>query len=128
MERGRLAATLCPAGARAAADRALPSMLRRVRWGNVGRLAALVAAGALIASGVHDCGAREQAGGGWGGRVEAIEVAGSPVLFVREVEAFEASVLDGIASVVSLDDSRSAAATLSTLLDSARDASAMYPE
>ena len=64
----------------------------------------------------------------WGGRVEAIEVAGSPVLFVREVEAFEASVLDGIASVVSLDDSRSAAATLSTLLDSARDASAMYPE
>lgn len=62
------------------------------------------------------------------GRVEMIEVAGSPVLFVREVEAFEASVLDSAASVVTLADSRSAAATLSTLLDSARDATARYPD
>jgi hypothetical protein len=57
-----------------------------------------------------------------------IEVAGSPVLFVREVESFEASVLDGAPSVVTLAESRSAAATLSALLSSARDATAMYPE
>ena len=63
-----------------------------------------------------------------GGRSEMIEVAGSPVLFVREVESFEASVLDGAPSVVTLADSRSAAVTLSALLSSARDATAMYPE
>src|SRR5687768_8540153 len=60
MERGRLAATLCPAGARAAADRASPSMLRRVRWGNVGRLAALVAAAVLIIGGDWRCGAAQE--------------------------------------------------------------------
>jgi predicted dehydrogenase len=63
-----------------------------------------------------------------GGRVEAIEVAGSPELFVRQFEHFEQSVLDGTAPVVSMADSRSAAATLSALLDSARDTAALYPE
>jgi len=63
-----------------------------------------------------------------GGRVDAIEVAGSPQLFVREIEHFENSVLDGAPSVVTLADSRFAAATLSALLGSARDATALYPE
>src|SRR5215204_6114884 len=55
MERGRLAATLRPAGARAGPNGALPSMLRRVRWGNVGRLAALIAGAALILGGDWRC-------------------------------------------------------------------------
>lgn len=63
-----------------------------------------------------------------GGRVEAIAVAGSPQLFVRQIAHFEQSVLDGAPSVVTLADSRFAAATLSALLDSARDATALYPE
>ncbi len=62
------------------------------------------------------------------GRVEAIVVAGSPALFVRQVQHFENSVLDGAPSVVTLADSRQAAATLSALLGSARDATALYPE
>lgn len=62
------------------------------------------------------------------GRIEAITVIGSPELFVREIEDFEAAVLDGAPPVVTLADSRHAAATLSALLDSARDARAMYPE
>ena len=63
-----------------------------------------------------------------GGRVEAIAVAGSPQLFVRQIAHFEQSVLDGAPSVVTLADSRFSAATLSALLDSARDATALYPE
>jgi predicted dehydrogenase len=63
-----------------------------------------------------------------GGRTESIAVAGSPQLFVREIEHFEDSVLDGAPSVVTLADSRFAAAALSALLDSARDATALYPE
>ena len=55
-------------------------------------------------------------------------VAGSPELFVRQIEHFENSALDGAPSVVTLADSRHAAATLSALLDSARDTAAMYPE
>ncbi len=62
------------------------------------------------------------------GRIEAIEVAGSPELFVRQVEHFEASVLDGAPSVVTHADSRYAAATMSALLDSARGTAAMYPD
>lgn len=62
------------------------------------------------------------------GRIEAIEVAGSPELFVRQIEHFENSVLDGAPPVVTLADSRHAAATLSALLGSARDTAAMYPE
>jgi xylose dehydrogenase (NAD/NADP) len=62
------------------------------------------------------------------GRVEPIEVAGSPELFVRQIEDFERSALDGAPSVVTLADSRDAAATMSALLDSARDTAAMYPE
>jgi len=62
------------------------------------------------------------------GRVEAIDVAGSAELFVRQFEHFENSVLDGVPSVVTLTESRHAAATLSALLDSARDTTAMYPD
>jgi hypothetical protein len=49
-------------------------------------------------------------------------------LFVRQVAHFEASVLDGAPSVVTHADSRFSAVTLSALLDSARDATALYPE
>jgi len=62
------------------------------------------------------------------GRAEAIEVAGSPELFVRQVRHFENAALDGAPSVVTLAESRQAAATLSALLGSARDAAAMYPD
>ena len=62
------------------------------------------------------------------GRIETIAVAGSPELFVRQVAHFEASVLDGAPSVVTLADSRDAAATISALLDSARDTAARYPD
>ena len=46
------------------------------------------------------------------GAIERIEVAGSPEIFVREIEDFEASVLDGAPPVVSLAESRRTAATL----------------
>ena len=36
------------------------------------------------------------------GAIERIDVAGSPEIFVREIEDFEASVLDGAAPVVTL--------------------------
>lgn len=62
------------------------------------------------------------------GRIEAIEVAGSRELFLRQIEHFENSALDGAPSVVTLADSRYAAATLRALLDSARDTTALYPE
>ena len=62
------------------------------------------------------------------GRIEAIAVAGSPELFVKQIEHFENSALDGAPSVVTLADSRHAAAMLSALLDSARDSAALYPE
>ena len=46
------------------------------------------------------------------GALERIDVAGSPEIFVREIEDFEASVLDGAPPVVSLAESRRTAATL----------------
>jgi predicted dehydrogenase len=54
-----------------------------------------------------------------GGKVERIEVAGSPMIFVKEIEDFEARVLDGAAAVVTLTESRRTAATLSALYQSA---------
>lgn len=54
-----------------------------------------------------------------GGVIERIDVPGSPLLFVREVEDFEARILDGAPAVVSLDESRRTAATLSALHASA---------
>jgi predicted dehydrogenase len=54
------------------------------------------------------------------GRIEHIAVAGSPHLFVREIEDFEAAALDGAPQVVTLAESRRTAATLSALLASAR--------
>ena len=53
-------------------------------------------------------------------KVEHIAVAGSPEIFVREIEDFEARVLDGAPAVVSLEESRRTAATLSALYTSAR--------
>lgn len=57
------------------------------------------------------------------GMVEPIEVIGSPEIFVREIEDFEASVLDGAPPVVSLAESRRTAATLVALYGAAR-----YPQ
>lgn len=47
--------------------------------------------------------------------VERVEVAGSPLLFVRQVEAFVAAALDGVDSAVSLAHSRGNAAALAAL-------------
>lgn len=60
-----------------------------------------------------------------GGQVERIEVPGSPEIFVREIEDFEASVLDGAPQVVTHAESRRTAATLAALYASA---AADYPE
>jgi predicted dehydrogenase len=54
------------------------------------------------------------------GTIDRIEVAGSAQLFVKEIEAFEAAVLDGAPQVVSLAESRRTASTLAALLASAR--------
>jgi D-xylose 1-dehydrogenase (NADP+, D-xylono-1,5-lactone-forming) len=62
------------------------------------------------------------------GAVEHIEVTGSAEIFVREIEDFEASVLDGAAPVVSLAESRRTAATLAALYAAAREAGSMYPQ
>ena len=59
-----------------------------------------------------------------GGDVRRIEVAGSQELFVREVEDFEAAVLDGAPAVVSLAESRRTVATLAALYAAARAAAA----
>ena len=61
------------------------------------------------------------------GRLTSIEVPGSPEIFVREIEDFEAAVLDGAKQVVGLDESRRTAVTLLALQDSARDAPTRYP-
>ena len=63
-----------------------------------------------------------------GGVVERIDVPGSPEIFVREVEDFEASVLDGAPPVVSLAESRGSAAILSALYASSRDTTTRYPQ
>jgi xylose dehydrogenase (NAD/NADP) len=52
--------------------------------------------------------------------VERIEVPGSPMIFVRQVEDFEARILDGAPAVVTLAESRRTAATLAALYTSAR--------
>lgn len=62
------------------------------------------------------------------GKVDRIDVHGSPQIFVRQVEDFEASVLDGTPPVVSLAESRRTAATLSALYASARDTATLYPQ
>jgi predicted dehydrogenase len=54
-----------------------------------------------------------------GDRVERIEVDGSPLLFVRQIEDFVAAVLDGRAPAVSLRESRANAAALEALYESA---------
>ncbi|MEO8680544.1 MAG: Gfo/Idh/MocA family oxidoreductase [Vicinamibacterales bacterium] len=62
------------------------------------------------------------------GAVERIEVIGSDLLFLREVEDFEAAVLDRAPSVVSLADSHTTAHMLAGLYASARDTAALYPQ
>jgi xylose dehydrogenase (NAD/NADP) len=62
------------------------------------------------------------------GKVEHIAVAGSPEIFVREIEDFEASVLDGVPQVISLVESRRTASTLQALHHSARDSSKRYSQ
>lgn len=56
-----------------------------------------------------------------GGNVEHIEVQGSPLIFARQVDDFEARILDGAPAVVSLDDSRRTASTIAALYASAAD-------
>jgi predicted dehydrogenase len=55
------------------------------------------------------------------GAIQHVAVPGSPAIFVREIEDFAASVLDGAPQVVSLAESRRTAATLSALQASASD-------
>ena len=55
------------------------------------------------------------------GAVEHMDVVGSPEIFVREIEDFEAAVLDGAPPVVSLIESRRTAATLAALHAAARE-------
>ena len=54
------------------------------------------------------------------GTIEHIEVAGSPEIFVREIQDFEAAALDGAPPVVGLAESRRTAATLTALYAAAR--------
>jgi predicted dehydrogenase len=61
------------------------------------------------------------------GVVEQIAVAGSPQIFVREIEDFEASVLDGAPQIVTLAESRRTAATLLALHNAAREAGGVAP-
>ena len=56
-----------------------------------------------------------------GGQHELIAVPGSPELFVRQVEDFEASVLDRRPPVVSLAESRRTVSTLAALYAAARE-------
>ncbi len=52
--------------------------------------------------------------------VERIEVPGSSMIFARQVENFEARILDGAPAVVTLAESRRTAATLAALYTSAQ--------
>ena len=52
--------------------------------------------------------------------IEKIEVAGSPLIFVRQVEDFAASVLDGAPPVVALRESRRTVTALRSLYEAAR--------
>jgi xylose dehydrogenase (NAD/NADP) len=53
------------------------------------------------------------------GRIDHIAVAGSAEIFVKEIEDFEAAVLDAAPPVVTLAESRRTASTLAALLASA---------
>jgi predicted dehydrogenase len=59
------------------------------------------------------------------GALEHIDVIGSAEIFVREIEDFEASVLDGAPPVVSLAESRMTVATLAALHAAARESGAL---
>src|SRR3954452_19281880 len=58
-----------------------PGLIDRVRWGNVGRLAALLAACLLLATGPHGC------GGAPGNRPQATALAPQPVALPPAVNA-----------------------------------------
>jgi hypothetical protein len=61
------------------------------------------------------------------GVLEHIDVIGSAEIFVREIEDFEASVLDGDPPVVSLAESRRTAGTLVALHAAARETGRVSP-
>ena len=64
-----------------------------------------------------------------GGKIERIPVEGSRLIFVKEIEDFQARILDGAPAVVTLAESRRTAATLAALYQSAaahKSATAMY--
>lgn len=61
------------------------------------------------------------------GKMERIEVKGSDEIFVREIEDFEASVLDQAPTVVSLAESRRTVTTLRALYASAREIAPASP-
>ncbi len=54
-----------------------------------------------------------------GGATQRIEVPGSPLIFVKEIENFHARILDGAPAVVTLAESRQTAYTLAALYRSA---------
>lgn len=60
------------------------------------------------------------------GKVESIAVTGSPEIFVREIENFTASVLDGAPQVVTLAESRRTVSTLVALHASARESAPTF--
>ena len=62
------------------------------------------------------------------GHVERVEVPGSPELFVREIQNFERSVLDGAPPVVTLAESRRAIVTLTALYAAARETDQLKTE
>jgi predicted dehydrogenase len=58
-----------------------------------------------------------------GGKIEHIDIAGSPGIFINEVADFERAVLDGAPTVVSLAESRQTASTLAALYAAAAEQS-----
>ena len=58
-----------------------------------------------------------------GGKIEHIDIAGSPGIFINEVADFERAVLDGAPTVVSLAESRRTASTLAALYAAAAEKS-----
>jgi xylose dehydrogenase (NAD/NADP) len=62
------------------------------------------------------------------GSIESIPVTGSPEIFVREIEDFTASVLDGAPPVVSLAESRRTVSTLVALHASARESAPAFAQ
>ena len=56
-----------------------------------------------------------------GGKIEHVEVTGSPMIFAKQIEHFEARILDGAPAVVPLTESHQTAATIAALYASAKE-------